>query len=57
LKKIPYRDLLGLLLHITDVVALLLGFITGEHVEKVEGDAILEGLHALIMLFLVFFLF
>jgi hypothetical protein len=42
--------LLGLLQHISDIEALLLGCITGEHVKKVEGDAVLEGLHTLSML-------
>jgi hypothetical protein len=54
LEEIPYRDLLGLLQHVTDVVALLYGCITGEHVKEVEGDTILKGLHTLTTLFFVF---
>jgi hypothetical protein len=40
--------------HVADVEALLFGSITREHVEEVESDAILKGLHILAMLFLMF---
>jgi hypothetical protein len=53
LEEIPDRDSLGLLQHVTDVVAFLFGCITEEHVEEVEGDAILKRLHTLLTLFLV----
>jgi hypothetical protein len=36
LEEIPDRDSLGFLQHVTDVVALLLNCITGEHVKEVE---------------------
>jgi hypothetical protein len=54
LEEIPDRALLGLLQHVTDVVTLLFGCITGEHIAEVEGDAILKGLHTLTTFFLVF---
>ncbi len=54
MEEIPDRDSLGLLQHVTDVVALLFGCIAGEHIEEVEGDAILKELHTLNTLFLVF---
>jgi hypothetical protein len=53
LEEIPDRDSLGLLQHVTDVVTLLFGCITGEHIEEMEGDVILKGLHTLTMFFLV----
>ena len=53
MEEVPDRDSLGLLQHVSDVVALLFGCITGEHVEVVEGDAILKGLHTLPTLFFV----
>jgi hypothetical protein len=36
LEEIPDRALLGLLQHVTDVVTLLFGCITGEHIEEVK---------------------
>ena len=54
LEEVTYWNMLGLLSHVADVEALLLSCIIGEHVEKVEGDAILKGLHTLFTLFLMF---
>ena len=54
LEEVPYRDLLRLLYHIANVEALLFGSVAGEHVQKVEGDTILKGLHTLAMFFLMF---